>query len=122
MSKRDRLILTRTGEFAFIAIGDSHCGMVRDGQRQDCKYTVRVCCNPDTVDPDGYMFEQLVVQDYFDRIRRVKSTCELLAIRVASELEEVIMQENTLLEIYWIEVSLSAAPYAAAMTFRYHPR
>jgi hypothetical protein len=121
MSKKDSLILTRTGKFGFITVGATHCGMAPTGTRQECDYVVRVKCDPHTIDPRGYMFEQLVVQEYFDKIKRVQSTCEQLVMRVAVELESVIYEENPILEIYWIEVEVKAAPYAASMTFRYHP-
>jgi hypothetical protein len=121
MSKKDSLTLVRTGKFGFITVGDKHCGMAPAGTRQECDYVVRVKCDPDTLDDKDFMFEQLVVQQYFDRIKRVRSSCEHLVMRIASELEDVILEENPDLEIYWIEVQVKAAPYAASMTFRYHP-
>ena len=62
MARKDTLTLTRTGEFAFKTVGDKHCGMAAPGQKQECKYIVQVCCDPRTLDDNGYMFEQLRVQ------------------------------------------------------------
>ncbi len=121
MSKKNRLTLTRTGKFGFITVGHKHCGMAPVGTRQECDYRVTVKCDPDSLDDRDYMFEQLIVQAYFDRIKRVRSSCEHLVMRIASELEDVILEENPDLDIYWIEVEVKAAPYAASMTFKYHP-
>ncbi len=120
MKNKDTLTLTRAGEFSFRTVGDKHCGPARSGTIQVCRYVVRVKCRPE-LDADGYLFEQLLVQEYFSRIKSVKSTCELLAMRAASELEDVINEANPGIELIWIEVTLAADPYAASMTFRYHP-
>jgi hypothetical protein len=120
MSKRDTLTLNRTGEFAFTVLGDKHCGMAPTGTVQQARYRVTTKCQP-ILDGNGYLFEQLAVQAYFDKIKRVSSTCEKLVMRVADELVDVIMRENPSCEVIWIEVEIIAAPYAASMTYRLHP-
>ncbi len=120
MAKRTTLTLKRSGAFAFTAVGATHCGMVADGERQQCNYLVEVRCTA-RLDKNGYLFEQLVVQDYFDKIRRVASTCERLVMRVADDLHDIMLEENPEIGIIWIKVTLTAAPYAASMTYKYHP-
>ena len=118
----DTLTLTRTGEFHFRTVGDKHCGMAPAGSVQECRYIVEVRCDPDTLDDDFYMFEQLRVQEVFDQIKSVRSSCERLCMRMASEIEDMIASENPDLDVHWIKVTLQAAPYAASMSFKYHPR
>lgn len=120
MSKQDFMVLTRQGDFAFRTVGDKHCGMASAGDTQHCRYIVRVKCTP-LLDADGYLFEQLKVQEFFDKIKSVRSTCELLVKRIAGELLDMIVRENGRIEVKWVEVTLSAEPYAALMRFRYHP-
>jgi hypothetical protein len=120
MSRRDTLTLNRTGQFAFTVVGDKHCGMAQEGTVQQADYRVTTKCRP-ILDDKGYLFEQLAVHQYFEKIKRVSSTCEKLVMRIADELVDVIMRENPSCEIIWIEVEIKAAPYAASMTYRLHP-
>jgi Xaa-Pro aminopeptidase len=120
--KRDMLTLTRHGSFSVLTEGEHHCGVAEHGEKLVIGYNVQVCCYADeSLDRRGFLFEQRIVDDYFQKIKRVKSSCELLAMRVASDIEDIAMEENALLDIKWINVQLSAFPHKAHMTFRYHP-
>lgn len=119
-AKRDTLTLNRTGRFAFTTMGDSHCGVAPAGSRQEAYYRVTTKCVP-VLDSRDFLFEQRAIDEYFQKITRVKSSCEKLVMRVADELVDVIMGENPSCEIIWIEVEIKAAPYLASMTYRFHP-
>lgn len=118
--KKDTLTLTRTGTFGFITVGSQHCGIAPEGTRQDARYIVTTKCKP-ILDGRDFLFEQRTVDEYFQKVTRVRSSCEKLVMRMAEELVDVIMGENPACEIIWIKVRVIAAPYAAHMQYKYHP-
>lgn len=116
---KDKLTLHREGEFSFIVGGPHHCGIAHTSERQDARYEVDVCCKP-VLDARGFLFEQRTVDEFFQRITSVRSSCEQLVMRIAVDLLAKIKNENPNIQVHWIQVRVIAAPYKAHMTYRMH--
>ena len=123
MSKKvNTLTLRRHGEFTMKMTGDSHCGL---DLNQKIKYNVAVTCkSKGSLDGRGFLFEQLTVDQLFQDMANLDAfsdySCEQLSMEAAEDLLDRIRDENPGCKVKTIEVTLSAKPYVASMTFLLH--
>lgn len=112
------LTLRRQGKFKIEMEGENHCGVA---EKQTIKYFLTVVCKAKgSLDDRDYLFEQLNIDNYFRNLELEEPfdvSCERLAINAATELREMILNENSKLKIMSMELELSAKPYAASMTY-----
>lgn len=108
-----RFILNREGTFHIETVpGTDHCGTLPSF---DVKYHVKAECSA-LLDSRGFLVDQILIDRYFQTIRRVAVSCEKLAQGCLSGVKSVLLRDNPTLIIHGLEVTLSPAPYAARMT------
>jgi hypothetical protein len=109
------LTLRRSGEFQIRTTGKHHCGLVNPMWMH---YNVKVVCKTH-LDRRGFLFDQVTVDEFFQRQKSTTLSCEKLCIKLAHELWELVMQENALCEVLSMELTLSPFPHAASMTYEF---
>lgn len=107
------LTMARQGIFHIQTFGNSHCGTTKE---MDVKYAAVIKCGAVT-DHRGFLFDQINVDAYFQGIKRTSLSCEKLAMHCTNGLVALIRKENPGAEIHALELTLSPAPFAAAMTY-----
>lgn len=107
------LTMARQGIFHIHTFGNSHCGI---GKEMDVKYAAVIKCGAVT-DHRGFLFDQISVDGYFQSIKRTSLSCEKLAMRCTEGLVAMIRKENPGAVVHELELTLSPAPFAAAMTY-----
>jgi hypothetical protein len=110
------LTLEREGAFRVTLTGDSHCGV---GDQLSVRYHVTVTCGV-RFDQRGFLFDQLNLDAFFQRLKRTSQSCEKLTLYVARELHALILAENPACDVRTMIVKLSPEPFAAAMTYRWN--
>ena len=107
------LTMARQGIFHIETFGNSHCGI---GKEMDVKYAAVIKCDAVT-DHRGFLFDQINVDGYFQGIKRTSLSCEKLAMHCTKGLIGMIRKENPGAVVHSLELTLSPAPFAAAMTY-----
>ncbi len=107
------LTMARQGIFHIHTFGTSHCGI---GKEMDVKYAAVIKCGAVT-DHRGFLFDQINVDGYFQNVKRTSLSCEKLAMHCTKGLVSMIQKENPGAEVHALELTLSPAPFAAAMTY-----
>jgi len=108
-----KFILNREGIFHITTVkGTSHCGTLPDF---DVKYHVKAECSA-KLDARGFLVDQMLIDKYFQTIKRVAVSCEQLAQGALAGVKSVLLNDNPSLVIHGLEVSLSPAPFGAKMT------
>ena len=109
----ESLKMDREGEFRVRATGPSHCGV---DENLTIKYHMECLCD-NKLDGRGFLFDQLNVDQYFQRIRTTTLSCEKLCVDCGRELMRRIKEENPGCIIRKMTLTLAPAPYKASMTF-----
>ena len=121
MSKFDRkLTLNRKGEFKVLTTGDSHCGTLTN-QFLPVQYHM-VCECDNVLDPRGFLFEQVNVDNFFQKLKRTKLSCEKLTISCCKKLVTMIKKDNPGCRIRSIQLTLSPYPFGAGVTYSVSPK
>ena len=107
------LTMDRSGEFHIKTYGPNHCGI---SNNVAVKYMMNCECAAH-LDSRGFLFEQLNVDSYFQSLRKTKMSCEKLTISCVKDLIKMIRAENHTCHILRMELTLSPAPFAAAMKY-----
>jgi hypothetical protein len=107
------LTMNREGLFSIRATGPNHCGTQ---ELLGLRYSVKVECAA-TVDARGFLFDQINIDSFFQKIKATQLSCEQFAIDCSRKLWKTIMKENPDCIIRRLEVTLSPEPFAASMTF-----
>jgi hypothetical protein len=110
------LTMRRENTFTFKTVGANHCGT---SDTMTVKYTFTCTCTADSIDERGFLFDQLVIDQFFQGITKTEKSCEKLSIWSARELFKIILKQNGKCRIKTMELTLSPAPYQASMTFKY---
>lgn len=105
----------RSGEFKVFTHGDSHCGTMSD-QVLPIKYRLLCVCE-NKLDERGFLFDQINVERFFQRIRRTTLSCERLTISCANRLVKVIRRDNPHCRVRSLDLTLTPFPYVASMTY-----
>jgi hypothetical protein len=113
--KTRTLTMNRQGEFQILTTGDSHCGTFTN-RKLDIRYHM-ICECESTLDPRGFLFEQVNVDNFFKQMKRTSLSCEKLTIACCTRLVSMIRRDNPSCRIRSIELKLSPFPYAASMTY-----
>ena len=119
MKRLKTLTMNRQGEFSILTTGDSHCGTLTN-QNISIRYAVTCECEA-FLDPRGFLFEQVNVDNFFRGMKRTTLSCEKLTISCATRLVSMIRRDNPSCKIRSIELKLSPYPYAASMTYSVKP-
>ncbi len=107
------ITMRRNGEFRVLATGPSHCGITED---LTIRYDMTAECGP-KLDRRGFLFDQVNVDNYFQSIKRTTRSCERLTQFCLNSLKEIILRENPDCQIFRLSLTLTPAPYKAAMTY-----
>jgi hypothetical protein len=108
----EKLTMNRTGDFVLAVFGNSHCGVQKNLKM---RYAVRCECSA-KLDARGFLFDQINVDNFFQKIETTGMSCEELAIYCTAALMDDIKRENPLCEIRKMSLTLSLEPYLASMT------
>lgn len=120
MPKLQKLLtMNRQGEFQIFTYGDSHCGTMTN-QFLPIKYHM-VCECESTLDPRGFLFEQVNVDKFFQNLTKTRLSCEKLTIQCCKRLVTLIHKDNPVCKVRSIKLTLSPAPFAASMTYSVVP-
>lgn len=109
------LTLDRQGEFSILTTGNKHCGTFTN-QRLWVKYHM-VCECENVLDKRGFLFEQVGVDQFFQKLQRTTLSCESLAISSCKKLVSLIRKDNPVCKIRSIKLTLSPFPHAASITY-----
>ncbi len=113
------LTMNRQGDFEILTVGDSHCGTLTN---QFLKVKYHMICECDNVlDPRGFLFEQVSVDNFFKKMRKTTLSCEKLTISCCKKLVTLIHKDNPVCRIRSIELTLSPFPFQASMTYSVKP-
>lgn len=117
-----RLRLERSGMFDLEVEGDQHCGVTDDGF-VECRYDVRIECETDSLDGQGFLVEQLGIHDFFQELPPTTLSCEKLVVWCAKKLHEKIRDENVNCKVQKMSVTIApmGADGQASMTFEWEP-
>lgn len=110
----ETLTLERTGEFTIRTRGDHHCGTL---PTLKVKYKMTCVCAK-RLDVRGFLFDQLKVDEYFQKRLATSLSCEQLTILSMEDIVAAIQAENPRCEILESSLTLSPEPFMASMTFR----
>ena len=120
MPKMQKLLtMNRQGEFTIYTYGDSHCGTMTN-QFLPVKYHM-VCECETTLDPRGFLFEQVGVDKFFQNLKKTKLSCEKLTISCCKQLVSLIKKDNPICKVRSIKLTLSPSPFMASMTYSVEP-
>jgi|SRR5215472_1386837 len=109
--------ITRSGKNTFRTEGPTHCGTA---DFITVNWKVQVVCGEGSLDSRGFLFDQMRVVAYFDRLAKspIKDSCEMFAYKAAKGIFAVVKAENKLCQIDALSVSISPME-GAEMTFVY---
>lgn len=117
ISNRGTLTLRRSGSFSFETSGPVCCGTESP---LALEYLVEVECGIN-LDDRGFLFDQLPIHKYFQRISHVEISCELLALKCARDIHAMILQNHSGCQIRDFKLSLKSPVGAAAfVTFHFN--
>lgn len=120
MPKMQKLLtMNRQGEFEILTVGDSHCGTFTN-QYLKVKYHM-ICECENILDPRGFLFEQVNIDNFFKNMKRTKLSCERLTISCCKKLVTLIRKDNPVCKIRSIQLTLSPFPFQASMTYSVAP-
>jgi hypothetical protein len=120
MPKMQKLLtMNRQGEFEIYTYGDSHCGTLTN-QFLPVKYHM-VCECENILDPRGFLFEQVSVDQFFKGLKKTRLSCEKLTISCCKKLVALIKKDNPICRVRSIQLTLSPAPFQASMTYSVKP-
>jgi len=113
-SSTETIHIKKHGSFSLVAKGDHHCGTEPILQAE---FTFSVIAEATSTDDSrGFLFDQLRIPAYFDKMKSTTLSCEKLCRRSARALVRMILAENPKLKIKKVELSLG--PSASAwMTY-----
>lgn len=115
MPRLKTLTMNRSGEFNIFTTGDSHCGTFTN-QNLQVRYTM-VCECENILDPRGFLFEQVNIDNFFKNMKRTTLSCEKLTISCCKKLVTLIRKDNPACRIRSIKLTLSPFPFQASMTY-----
>lgn len=116
MPKMQKLLtMNRQGEFQIYTYGDSHCGTLTN-QFLPVKYHM-VCECENILDPRGFLFEQVGVDNFFKNLKKTNLSCERLTISCCKKLVALIKRDNPICKVRSIQLTLSPHPFQASMTY-----
>lgn len=118
MARIQTLTMNRSGEFKIRTSGNGHCGT---DVNQWMQYHLWCQCDV-TLDKRGFLFEQLNIDKFFQRLQRTTLSCERLTISCCKKLSTMIRKENPACKIRSIQLTLSPFPYKAGMTYGVSPK
>lgn len=113
MARIQTLVLNREGEFKIKTTGNKHCGT---SDSQWMKYHLWCECDV-KLDSRGFLFEQLNVDKFFQKMQRTTLSCERLTMSCCKKLAAMIRKENPVCKIRGMRLTLSPFPYKASMTY-----
>lgn len=121
MPSTGTLTLKRSGKFTLEVRGENHCGVHKPNV--ECTYEVRLVCTPNSVDPHGFLVEQLGIHDFFQSLPTTELSCERLVVWCNRKLREKIQAENPSCVIHKMEVTISPLGNVgqASMTYEWEP-
>lgn len=120
MSKRiHTLTLNRQGEFKILTVGEAHCGTLTN-QQLPVKYHL-ICECEKSLDPRGFLFEQVGIDQFFQNLTRTRLSCEKLTMKCVKSLITLIRKDNPVVVVRSIRLTLSPFPYAASLTYAIEP-
>ena len=120
MPKMQKLLtMNRQGEFQIYTYGDSHCGTLTN-QFLPVKYHM-VCECENILDPRGFLFEQVGVDQFFKGLKKTRLSCEKLTIACCKKLVTLIKEDNPICKVRSIKLTLSPHPFQASMTYSVTP-
>lgn len=111
------MTIVRHGNFRVRPMGDKHCGVNLGNAVINGNYWVRIRCTP-RLDDRGFLFEQRVVDEVFQTLDATAMSCELLAYVCCRKVIERVTEDNRNLAIRSVEVSISAEPFGATLTYK----
>jgi hypothetical protein len=106
------MTLDREGEFTIETFGNAHCGTLKI---QPVRYSLNATFDA-VLDRRGFLADQLLVDRYFQGIKRSDLSCEKLCIQSLHHVRRVLLLDNPNLRIRSMKLTLSPAPYGAKMT------
>jgi hypothetical protein len=106
------LTIERAGQFRIATFGPNHCGTL---PYLTVKYRM-VCQCAAKLDARGFLFDQVEVDRFFQRIERTDKSCEKLTMDSLTNLIAMIRKENPDCVINRMALTLSPEPFAASMT------
>ena len=117
------LTLNRSGTFDLGVRGNVHCGLANNRGEVPCEYALTLCCDAKALDSDGFLVEQIGIDQFFKSVPPTRLSCELFCIECARLLYRKVMTENPNAKIHGIRLTISprpkGAPGAAGMTFQW---
>lgn len=117
------LTIRREGLFPQLVVGQYHCGakqhlvQATHGLAIPVKYNLTVACGP-VLDHRGFLFDQTMVQAWFERQGQTPSalSCEALTIATANRLMEKIARDASHCDLRGVTLQLSPAPHQASVS------
>lgn len=82
----------------------------------DVKYNTIIKCGAAT-DRRGFLFDQVMVDNYFQSLKRTDLSCEQFTMQCANELAARIREENPKVDVRSFELTLTPAPFASSITY-----
>lgn len=120
MPKMQKLLtMNRQGEFQILTTGDSHCGTMTN-QMLPVKYHM-ICECENILDPRGFLFEQVGIDNFFKKLKKTTMSCEKLTISCCKKLVTLIRKDNPICRVRSIQLTLSPYPFQASMTYSVKP-
>lgn len=110
------LTIQRTGEFAVITYGTTHCGTKSPLK---VRYQFIARCSASDLDERGFLFDQTRVDAFMQAQTSTRLSCETFAISLARELFKQIRSENGKCNPQYLSLRLSPEPFAAELTFEW---
>lgn len=116
MSMKETLTLERNGEFVIQTHGDNHCGTQK---LLPVRYKM-VCICKNKLDLRGFLFDQVKVDQFFQKKLTTELSCEKLAVTSLKEVVKEIMKENPGCQILENSLTLSPSPspFMASITYK----
>lgn len=75
--------LRRNGMFACSLTGENHCGFKKVNS---FKYDVEICINGNSLDERGFVVDNAIIGEYFDKIVTTDLSCERLARKTVADM------------------------------------
>lgn len=108
------MTIRRSGQITVDTMaGTPHCG-TKD--KLDIMYEVECRCTSDSIDTNGFLFDQINIDKYFQTIEAVSISCERLTLKTARDLLKMVKAENPHCTILQLKVTLSPEPFMASIT------
>lgn len=112
---KETLTINRQGTFSIVTTGDRHCGTFTNNYLSINYHMICICER--TLDPRGFLFEQVAVDQFFKKMKRTTLSCEKLTMSCCKKLVTMIRKDNPVCKIRSIQLTLSPFPYQASMTY-----